>query len=86
MAGVWVFNFFTDEEIGFRKVKSGLFVKSKNKRLQDLLEHICASEWLKNGWLIDEVGSMQFPTKMGGLIPKRKPSKMDGSRSDPFLM
>ena len=34
MAGVWVFNLFTDEEIGFRKVKSGLFVKSKNKRLQ----------------------------------------------------
>ena len=78
MAGVWVLNFLTDEEIGFRKVKSGLFVKSKNKRLQALLEHICALEWLKNGWLNDEIASMHFPTKMAGLIQKKKTSKMDG--------
>ena len=33
MAGVWVFNFLTDEEIGFRKVKSGLFCKIQEQKV-----------------------------------------------------
>ena len=49
MAGVWVFNFPTDEEIGFRKVKSGLFGEFKKKGFQARFWGFVSAEWIPGG-------------------------------------
>ena len=49
MAGVRAFNFLTDEEIGFRKVKSGVFGKFKKKGVRPHFLGFLSAELIAGG-------------------------------------